>query len=240
LTVEICRRRNRIGSVPCAAPRPPLIAPKAHGQANYPLPSDQRSTKPWQRRSPSETPERCRRLGNGPRNWLGCLNRTTFLRDGSALILMPFVSITRLRVRSYRYLPGFLIQSFRAARQARRAAGSLAVSVLRDADRAFWTRTAWRDEAATRAFMRSGVHRRIRHDSRHGAMKPPWRIGPGRQRTAILVGSIGQSQVTRIAAEGDDGSFWCFRRDQSPIVQLARRELCVAEFRVLRPDTRVR
>jgi heme-degrading monooxygenase HmoA len=74
---------------------------------------------------------------------------------------MPFVSITRLRVRSWRYLPGFLIQSFRAARQAKAAAGSLAVSVLRDANLAFWTRTVWRDEAAMRSFMRSGVHRRI-------------------------------------------------------------------------------
>ena len=74
---------------------------------------------------------------------------------------MPFVSITRLRVRRWRYLPQILIQSFRAARQAKRAAGNLAVSVLRDADRAFWTRTVWRDEAAMRSFMQSGVHRRI-------------------------------------------------------------------------------
>jgi hypothetical protein len=74
---------------------------------------------------------------------------------------MPFVSITRLRVRSWRYLPMFLFQSIRAARQAKRAAGSLAVLVLRDADRAFWTRTVWRDEAAMRSFMQSGVHRRI-------------------------------------------------------------------------------
>jgi hypothetical protein len=74
---------------------------------------------------------------------------------------MPFVSITRLRVRSWRYLPQFVFQSFRAARQAKRAAGSLAVSVLRDADRAFWTRTVWRDEAAMRSFMQSGVHRRM-------------------------------------------------------------------------------
>jgi hypothetical protein len=74
---------------------------------------------------------------------------------------MPFVSITRLRVRSWRYLPGFLIQSVRAARQAKAAVGSLAVSVLRDADRAFWTRTVWHDEGAMRSFMRSGVHRRI-------------------------------------------------------------------------------
>ena len=74
---------------------------------------------------------------------------------------MPFVSITRLRVRRWRYVPQFLIQSIRAARQAKRSAGSISVSVLRDIDRAFWTRTVWRDEAAMRAFMRSGVHRRI-------------------------------------------------------------------------------
>src|SRR6516165_5220607 len=74
---------------------------------------------------------------------------------------MPFLSITRLRVRVWRYLPGFVIQSLRAARQAKFADGSLAVSVLRGADRAFWTRTVWRDEACMRSFMRSGVHRRI-------------------------------------------------------------------------------
>jgi heme-degrading monooxygenase HmoA len=74
---------------------------------------------------------------------------------------MPFVSITRLRVRRWRYLPQFLFQSIRAVRQANRAAGSLAVSVLRDADRAFWSRTVWRDEEAMRSFMQSGVHRRI-------------------------------------------------------------------------------
>jgi hypothetical protein len=74
---------------------------------------------------------------------------------------MPFVSITRLRVRSWRYLPGFLIQSIRAARHAKLAAGNLEISVLRDADRAFWTRTVWREGAAMRSFMRSGVHRRI-------------------------------------------------------------------------------
>jgi len=56
---------------------------------------------------------------------------------------------------------GFLIQSFYAARQAGAATESLEVSVLRDADRAFWTRTTWRDEAAVRAFMLSGVHYRV-------------------------------------------------------------------------------
>jgi hypothetical protein len=43
---------------------------------------------------------------------------------------MPFVSITRLRVRRWRLLPQFLIQSIRIARQAQRAAGSIAVSIF--------------------------------------------------------------------------------------------------------------
>jgi hypothetical protein len=73
---------------------------------------------------------------------------------------MAFVSITRLRVRSWRYLPAFIFQSFRSARQARSAAGNFAVSVLSDADLAFWTRTLWTEEAAMRAFMLAGAHRR--------------------------------------------------------------------------------
>jgi hypothetical protein len=73
---------------------------------------------------------------------------------------MPFVSITRLRVRSWRYLPAFLIHSLRSARQAQIATGNLAVAVLRDRDLAFWTCTVWSEEAAMRSFMRSGRHRR--------------------------------------------------------------------------------
>lgn len=74
---------------------------------------------------------------------------------------MPFVSVTRLRMRSWRYAPAFLIRSLLAARQAKRAEASLAVAVLRDVGRVFWTRTVWRDEAAMRAFMRAGAHRRV-------------------------------------------------------------------------------
>jgi hypothetical protein len=72
---------------------------------------------------------------------------------------MPFVSVTRLRVRSWRYLAGFIVQSLRSARQAKAAAGSLSVCILRDADLAFWTRTVWSGEAAMRAFMRAAPHR---------------------------------------------------------------------------------
>jgi hypothetical protein len=100
---------------------------------------------------------------------------------------MPLVSITRLRVRRWRYLLSFLVYALASARQARGAPGSLAVSLLNDADFAFWTRTVWADEAAMRAFMLSGPHRRVMpqllgwcdeasvvHWSQNAAEPPPW------------------------------------------------------------------
>jgi heme-degrading monooxygenase HmoA len=77
------------------------------------------------------------------------------------ILIMPFVSITRLRVRAWRYLPAFIIQAFRSARQASLAPGNLAVTLLRDANLTFWTRTVWSEEAAMRAFMLAGVHRKV-------------------------------------------------------------------------------
>jgi hypothetical protein len=74
---------------------------------------------------------------------------------------MPLVSITRLRVRSFRYLPAFAVQAFRSARQAKNAPGNLTVSLLKDSHFTFWTRTLWSDEAAMRAFMIVGAHRHV-------------------------------------------------------------------------------
>jgi Domain of unknown function (DUF3291) len=74
---------------------------------------------------------------------------------------MPLVSITRLRVRSFRYLPGFLLGALRSAREAKRAPGNLAVALLSDAKLAFWTRTLWSDERSMRAFMFLPAHRAV-------------------------------------------------------------------------------
>lgn len=71
---------------------------------------------------------------------------------------MPFVSITRLRVRSWTFLPSFFLTAVRTAVQARAADGNLAVLTLRDADNTFWTQSLWRDEAAMRAYMLAGAH----------------------------------------------------------------------------------
>ena len=74
---------------------------------------------------------------------------------------MTFISITRLRVRSWRYLPSFFVHAIRSARQARATVGNLGVSVLREAGNIFWTRTAWDSEASMKSFMLAGVHRKV-------------------------------------------------------------------------------
>jgi len=71
---------------------------------------------------------------------------------------MPVVSITRIRVRSWSYVPAFYFQTLRIARQAARAEGSLAVTLLRDHRNTFWTRTIWSSEDSMKAFMRAKPH----------------------------------------------------------------------------------
>jgi hypothetical protein len=71
---------------------------------------------------------------------------------------MAFISITRLRIRSWRYSPGFLWDAGRSARQAKSADGNLGVATLRDAGSVFWTRTVWTSEEAMRAFLLAGAH----------------------------------------------------------------------------------
>ena len=71
---------------------------------------------------------------------------------------MPVISITRLRIRHWWFLPQFFVAALRSARQATAAEGSLHAALLRDAHLAFWTATSWTSEAAMRAFMRAEPH----------------------------------------------------------------------------------
>ena len=71
---------------------------------------------------------------------------------------MPIVSITRIRVRSWSYLPALFVQTLRIARQAARADGSLAVTLLRDRRNTFWTSTSWSSESSMKAFMHAKPH----------------------------------------------------------------------------------
>lgn len=72
---------------------------------------------------------------------------------------MPFVSVTRLRLRSVRFLPLFAPHAYRTVRQARRAAGFRGGALLADRSWTFWTLTLWDDRDSMRAYMTAGHHR---------------------------------------------------------------------------------
>ena len=74
---------------------------------------------------------------------------------------MPLVSVTRLRIRSWRFVPFFFFHALRTSRQAAAAEGSLSVRVLQDTKNTFWTATAWTDEQAMRKHMIAGAHGRV-------------------------------------------------------------------------------
>lgn len=71
---------------------------------------------------------------------------------------MAFVSVTRLRLRSVRYLPFFLIDSMQSLQQAKQAPGNFRATTRAQWKLVFWTMTVWEDEAAMRSYMRSGAH----------------------------------------------------------------------------------
>lgn len=71
---------------------------------------------------------------------------------------MVFVSITRLRIRSLRFMPKFIVHFMRTGRQTRRASGFLDGSLLADRKRTFWTMTLWRDQSNMRNYMTNGAH----------------------------------------------------------------------------------
>ncbi len=100
---------------------------------------------------------------------------------------MPIVSVTRLRVRSLRYMLPFIVFSLRSAWQAKRAKGNLRTALLNDANQAFWTCTVWTTEEAMKSFMLSGAHRKamprlldwcdeaaLVHWSQASDQKPDW------------------------------------------------------------------
>lgn len=71
-----------------------------------------------------------------------------------------FVSLTRLRVRSIRFLPFFAVYTFRARTQASHATGFLVGALLADRKMTFWTMTGWETQEDMRRFMTSGPHKR--------------------------------------------------------------------------------
>ncbi|QNI36959.1 DUF3291 domain-containing protein [Edaphobacter albus] len=74
---------------------------------------------------------------------------------------MAFVSVTRLRVRSLRFIPSFAVHTLRSRQQVRKALGFVTGALLTDRNMTFWTMTVWDSQESMRAFMTSGAHKRV-------------------------------------------------------------------------------
>ncbi len=74
---------------------------------------------------------------------------------------MAFVSITRLRVRSIRFLPGFVWYTYRSLRQVRAASGFQDGALLADRSWTFWTMTRWDSQDSMRRYMTAGAHKTV-------------------------------------------------------------------------------
>jgi hypothetical protein len=68
------------------------------------------------------------------------------------------ISLTRLRLRSARFLLPFFWHTWRSLRQVRRAAGFHAGRMARDTHGGYWTVTMWDDLDAMRAYRNDGAH----------------------------------------------------------------------------------
>ena len=72
---------------------------------------------------------------------------------------MPFVSVTRLRLRSLRFLPLFAVYTLRSIQQVKTSTGFKGGALLPDRRWTFWTMTIWDTQESMRAYMVAGSHR---------------------------------------------------------------------------------
>ena len=72
---------------------------------------------------------------------------------------MAFIGVTRLRVRSVRFLPAFAMHFLRTRSQVRQAPGFRTGSVLPDRCWTFWTMTAWDSQEHMRRYVATVPHR---------------------------------------------------------------------------------
>ena len=72
-----------------------------------------------------------------------------------------FISVTRLRIRSVRFLPPFVVRTLRSLKQVKQAVGFQNGALLADRSWTFWTMTAWDTHESMRRYMTSGHHREV-------------------------------------------------------------------------------
>lgn len=71
---------------------------------------------------------------------------------------MAFVSVTRLKLRSFLYLLPFVLHTYRSAKQAKSSESFLQGKLKFGLDLTFWTMTMWKDEESMKKYRNSGAH----------------------------------------------------------------------------------
>src|SRR5215470_15442944 len=74
---------------------------------------------------------------------------------------MTIVAVTRLHVRSIRFLPRLYWDARKIKRALKKAPGFLGGKLLVDRKLAYWTITCWKDLDSMLAFRNSIVHKRL-------------------------------------------------------------------------------
>jgi len=72
---------------------------------------------------------------------------------------MPFVSVTRLRVKSFIYLIPFMRANEASVKELKKSQGLIMGKELVDKNFTFWTLTVWKDEESMKGFRNSNSHR---------------------------------------------------------------------------------
>lgn len=80
---------------------------------------------------------------------------------------MPFISVTRLRLRSPIYLPLFFWYTFTSAKQLVNHSSFIKGKTLLDRKLTFWTMTAWQNEGDMRAYRNSDAHKKAMPKLQH-------------------------------------------------------------------------
>ena len=137
---------------------------------------------------------------------------------------MPLIAVTRLRIRSIRFLLPFAWYAWRSSRQAQRASGNLGVQVRKAEGLTFWTMTSWRDEEAMKAYRSAPPHQHampkllewcdeaaLAHWNQDGAELPDWKTVERR-----LVESGRLSKVTHPSADQRAGRLDFTNNDGGP------------------------
>ena len=109
---------------------------------------------------------------------------------------MPFVSLTRLRIRSVRFLPHFFLHTMRSLNQVKQAPGFRTGALLADRSWTFWTMTSWDSQEHMRQYMISGPDKiampflvdwcdeaSVAHWEQPEEALPSWTVADERMRT---------------------------------------------------------